>query len=101
METLDSIKEYCSENNRAVPMPQQWNHLFGMLKNKRRRPSGGWEPSLPLILGAWEHSMPIEKVLRFHDHLAWADKQGQIEEIGEYLRSLTEDQWAHYGDLPT
>lgn len=98
-EKFDSLWGYCTANNSLVPMPPQWNNLFGMLKNTRQKPSGGWEPPLPLILAAWHHSMPIEKQLRFKGHLQWAQTEGQIEEICGYLRSLTETQWCHLGEI--
>lgn len=85
----------CTGNNRAIP--RDWNKLYGLLRNKRQKPSGGWEP--PLILAAWHHAMPIEKVLRFKEHIQWACEQGQAEEIGAYLRGLKEDEWYHYGEL--
>ena len=97
-ETLDDLINYCTSNNRLVPQPPQWSELFSMLKNTRQKPSGGWEPPLPLILAAWHHSMPIEKQLRFKDHIAWAQTHNQLEEIGRYLRSLSEEQWCHFGE---
>jgi len=101
VESLESLKAFCAEHNRAVPMPPEWNRLFEMLTNKRRTPTGGWEPALPLVLGAWWDSIPIAKVLRFQEHLAWAEREGQLQEVGSFLRSLSEDQWAHFGELPT
>ena len=98
-ETAEDLLVYCGTLNRLVPMPSQWNELYGMLKNTRQKPSGGWVPPLPLILGAWHHSMPIEKQLRFREHLEWAQQQGQIGEVGAYLRSLTEEQWCHFGEV--
>jgi hypothetical protein len=97
-ETFDSLWAYCTANNRLVPMPQQWNQLYGMLKNTRQKPSGGWEPPLPLILAAWHCTMPIEKQLRFKDHLQWALDQGQLNEVDVYLRSLPEQEWCHFGE---
>lgn len=99
METFDSLWKYCQQNNRAIP--RDWNKFYQMLKNKRQKPSGGWEPPLPLILAAWDVTMPIEKLLRFKEHLEWAEKQNQLDEIGKYLRSLSEDDWFHFGELPT
>jgi len=99
METFESLWEYCRENNRAIP--RDWSKLWQKLKNKRQKASGGWEPSLPLILAAWDVTMPIEKVLRFKEHLEWAEQEDQLEEIGEYLRSLSEEEWYHFGELPT
>ena len=97
-ETFDTLWAYCTTNNRLVPMPTQWNQLYGMLKNTHQKPSGGWEPPLPLILAAWHHSMPIEKHLRFQDHVRWAEAQKQLPEIAAFLRSLPETQWCHFGE---
>lgn len=100
MESIESLKQYCSDNNRAVPIPDEWNRLFQMLKNTRQKPTGGWEPGLPLILHAWWDSTPAMKVSRFSEHLEWANQQEQIDEVGQFIRSLKEEQWAHYGELP-
>jgi hypothetical protein len=97
--TIDTLWDYCTANNRLVPMPPQWSKLYDMLKNTRQKPSGGWEPPLPLILGAWHHSMPIEKQLRFKEHLAWAQSQDQLDQITSFLYSLTENQWCHFGEI--
>ena len=97
-ETLDSLWAFCTSENRLVPQPEHWNKLFQMLKNTRQKPTGGWEP-LPLILAAWHHSMPLEKQLRFKDHLQWANDQGQLQEVGKYLRSLKEYEWCHFGEI--
>lgn len=43
--------------------------------------------------------MPIEKQLRFKEHLEWASAKGQLGEIGGFLRSLTEEQWCHFGEV--
>jgi hypothetical protein len=98
-ETLESLWAHCTASNRLVPMPPQWQTLYGMLRNRLQKPSGGWEPPLPLILAAWHDSMPIAKQLRFKEHLEWAEKQGQTVEVGTYLRSLSEAQWCHFGEF--
>jgi hypothetical protein len=82
-----------------VPQPTLWNELYSKLHHTRQKPSGGWEPPLPQILAAWHHSMPIEKQLRFKEHLQWAAGQGQLDEIGVYLRSLSEPDWCHFGEV--
>lgn len=97
-ETFEDLWAYCTANNRLVPMPLLWSELYGRLRNTRQKPSGGWEPSPPLILAAWHHSMPIEKQLRFREHLEWASQQGQILEIDQFLRQLPEEQWCHFGE---
>lgn len=98
-EKFNFIWDYCTSNNRLVPMPPQWNELYDLLKNTRQMPSDGWEPPLPLMLAAWHHSTPIEKQLRFKEHLQWAQTQGQLEDIGAFLRSLPESQWCHFDEI--
>jgi hypothetical protein len=96
-ETFNSLWAYCSENRRAIP--RDWLRLYEMLADKKQKPSGGWEPPLPLILGAWHETMPIEKQLRFKEHIQWAADHNQLDEVGTYLRSLSEREWFHFGEL--
>lgn len=96
-ETFESLWDHCTANGRAIP--RDWHKLYEMLSNKRQNPSGGWTPSLPLILAAWDVTMPIEKQLRFKEHIQWARDNNQLAEIASYLRSLAEDQWYHFGEL--
>jgi hypothetical protein len=98
-ETFDSLWTYCEENNRLVPAPPEWADLHGMLANRQQKLSGGWEPSAPLILAAWHCTMPIEKHLRFKEHIQWAADHNQLEEVGAFLRSLPEDGWVHIGEV--
>jgi hypothetical protein len=96
-ETFQSLWAYCTANGRAIP--RDWQRLYEMLDNKRQKPSGGWIPSLPLILAAWDATMPIEKQLRFKEHIQWASDKNQLNEIGSYLRSLPEGEWYHFGEI--
>jgi hypothetical protein len=96
-ETFETLWGYCTASGRVIP--RDWNKLYEMLRKRRQKPSGGWEPPLPLILAAWHTTMPIEKQLRFKEHIEWAEDQGQLDEIGRYLRSLKEADWYHFGEL--
>ena len=96
-ESFDSLWAYCSDNERVIP--HDWLGLYEMLAGKRQKPSGGWEPPLPLILAAWYETMPIEKQLRFKEHIQWAADHKQLEQIGAYLRGLPEEHWFHFGEL--
>jgi hypothetical protein len=99
IETFDWLWAYCTANKRLVPMPSEWAELHGMLANTQRKPSGGWEPPLPLILAAWHCTMPIEKQLRFREHIQWASEQNQLDEVGAFLRALPDEKWAHFGEI--
>lgn len=96
-ETFNSLWAYCSANKRAIP--RDWQRLYEMLADKKQKPSGGWEPPLPLILAAWHETMPVEKQLRFKEHIQWAADHSQLDEVGAYLRALPEEQWFHFGEL--
>jgi hypothetical protein len=69
-----------------------------MLPSKRQLPTGGWQPPLPLILAAWQETTPVEKQVRFRDHLQWAAEQDQLSLLGKYLRALREEDWYHLGE---
>jgi len=97
METFETLWQYCTSNNRVFP--REWNKLYNLLNNKKQKQAGGWEPPLPIILAAWDITMPIEKQLRFKEHIQWAIDNNQSEEVGNYLRSLQEDDWYHFGEL--
>ena len=60
-ETFDTLWDYCTSDGRMIP--KDWQRLHDMLANKNQKPSGGWQPSLPLILAARDVTMPMEKQL--------------------------------------
>ncbi|HBP86144.1 MAG TPA: hypothetical protein DD706_00440 [Nitrospiraceae bacterium] len=97
-ETFNSLWDYCTANQRVVPMPQKWSALYQKLKGTWQKPTGGWEPPIPLILAAWHDTSALEKQLRLREHLQWAEKQDQLQEIGIFLRALDEKDWCHLGE---
>ena len=86
-----NLIKYLESKGVVCPMPQKWNELYEMLPNKKRR-DVGWEPSLPLILSAWDSPMLFKK-LRFLEHLEYAYKNDVINEIDKYLRALNDEDW--------
>lgn len=98
-ETFDSLWAYCTAGNRLVPMPPEWAELHRRLNGAYQKPDGGWTPALPLILAAWDNTMPIEKQLRFKEHIEWARDHNQLDEMGGFLRSLPEHKWVHFGEV--
>jgi hypothetical protein len=97
METFDTLWTFCTQNNRVIP--KDWNKFYNMLKNRRQNTKGGWEPSLPLILAAWDITNAVEKQIRFKEHISWAFENNQLDEIGQYLRNLKEEHWFHFNEL--
>ena len=97
-ESLDSLLAYCQDNGRVVPMPKHWSRLYEMLPGRSRNEIGGWEPALPLILGAWGNTTAEEKMARLQEHLAWATSHDVLDTVGQHLRALPESDWCHLGD---
>lgn len=95
---LEDLLEYSRSEGRVCPQPQRWNELWDLLP-ERRRVGGGWEPPLPLILGAWWETTSSEKADRLSLHLAYAAANGIIDKVDAFLRSLTESEWAHESDF--
>ena len=91
------LLEYVGMNGRLCPQPMVWNRLWEMLLG-RHRVGLGWEPALPLILGAWWDSTGLEKNLRFLEYLQWAYNRGCLKAVDSYLRSIGEGEWFHTGD---
>ena len=72
--------------------------MWKMLLGREQKSTGGWNPSLPLILAAWWDSTGLEKMLRQQEHIRWADEHGVIDEVDDYLRGLSEEHWFHGKD---
>ncbi len=96
-ESLESLWAYCSADRRVIP--RDWQKVYEMLASKRQLPTGGWEPPLPLILAAWHETTPLEKQLRFREHIQWAAEQDQLNLLGKYLRASREEDWYHFGEF--
>jgi hypothetical protein len=74
-----------------------WSQLWELLPD-RRRVGLGWQPSAPLILAAWWETTDQDKQQRLIAHIQWAHDHGELEQVNQYLRSLSEDQWHHIGE---
>ncbi len=93
-DSVESLVEYCRENNRVCPLPQLWNRLWEMLPN-RTRVGAGWQPPLPLILAAWHDTPAMLKMRRLAEHIEWAAQHGALEFVASFLRDLREEDWHH------
>jgi hypothetical protein len=96
-ETVESLMIYCHENDRVCPQPSLWNDLWNKLP-ERKQSGAGWNPPLPLILGAWDHASNLEKMMRLSQHIQWANTHGCLPEVSNFLRGLAESDWHHLKD---
>jgi hypothetical protein len=94
----ESINLLCTSNNRVCPNPKYWDELWHLLK-KKKVDDKFITPNTPLILGSWHYTSDVEKAERMNYHIKWAEEQGQLSEIFEYLRNLPESAWHHKGDV--
>jgi hypothetical protein len=96
-ERVIALITYVTENGRICPQPQRWNELWKLLPNRQQNANGGWNPPLPLILGAWHYATGLEKILRLREHMEYAHQNGVFEEVNRFLRSLAESDWYKAG----
>jgi len=85
-ETAHSLIAYSQENDRVCPEPDRWNELWKLLP-QRSRIGAAWQPSLPLILAAWDHTSNLEKKLRLAEHIEWAEKHQGLTVTAAFLRN--------------
>ena len=97
MATLEAVLAEAHKNDRVCPQPKKWQQLYEMLPERQRK-DAGWEPSLPLILGAWWDTPALSKMLRLREHIEWAASHGVLDDINSFLLELSEDQWHHVGE---
>ncbi len=57
----------------------------------------GKRPASPLIMAAWEATSALDKAHRLREHLEWAVDHDQLDEVGRFLRSLSDDEWSYLG----
>ena len=96
-DNVESLINYCRERNRVCPQPSLWHQMWEMLPN-RRQVGAGWQPSLPLILAAWDATPALPKILRLAEHIEWAEKHNALEQVSAFLRGLREEDWHHIGE---
>jgi hypothetical protein len=100
--SLEDLITYAQRNQRVCPVPRRWKDLYDIL-NPALLDSGGarlnWTPAGPLILGGWWHTSSEDKRRRLQEHIEFAATRGLLEDVGRFLRSLPEAEWAHTWEL--
>jgi hypothetical protein len=94
-ERLQDLVDEVAGQGWVCPQPMKWNELYELLP-ERKRVGLGWEPPLPLILGAWWDTPLLTKRQRFLEHLEWAQKHEALDSVLVFLRTLTTTDW-YYG----
>ena len=69
-------------------MPSEWMVLYEMLPEA---PDGS-KPPPPLVLGALG-SPKLMKIIRFREHIEWADRYDALSLVSVFLMILSPDNW--------
>ena len=96
MTSLEELLIASSKDGRVCLQPEPWQRLWEMLPN-RRRTDTRWEPALPRILAAWQHTLGAAKRHRFHEHLRRAPLHGASNAAARFLAQLQPEDW-HTGN---
>lgn len=89
---LQDLLQYVMDEGRICPEPGKWHELWQLLPD-RHRVGSGWNPPLPLILAAWDHTNGLEKMLRLKQHIEYAAEKGVLDQVDQFLRSLPSEEW--------
>ena len=95
-DAVQTLIAFCRENSPVCPMPQRWSALWDLLPNRTRTGAGG-QPPLPLIVGAWDDTPEMLKMLRLAEQIEWAADYGGLGPVDRFLRALPEHEWFHLG----
>lgn len=88
MMTNDELNEYLKNLPGDYPAPTEWMTLYEMLPDA---PDGS-KPPLPMVLGAL--GVPkLAKIIRFREHIEWADKYEALLLIAVFLMVLPPEDW--------
>ena len=85
------LKKYIDESNYICPMQTKWLELYNLLV-KIPQQNSEYKLEIPLIRSHWD-SPNITKSRRFLDQLEYAFKNGFIDQLDKYLRSLEDKDW--------
>jgi hypothetical protein len=88
MMTNEELNEYLNNLPGDFPGPSEWMVLYEMLPDA---PDGS-KPPLPMVLGAL--GVPkLAKMIRFREHIEWADKHGALPMVAVFLMVLPPEGW--------
>lgn len=93
---LEDLLAYVQVDDRICPNPQEWLAMYELLPARRHGDAS--YPGLPLILGGWWDSSNAQKRQRLIAQIRYAGREGVLDAVDRYLRSLPDSAW-HRGDV--
>ena len=95
---MEQLLAYVKSEGRVCPKPDKWIQLYQLLPETERKGSD-WDPPLPLIFSAWQDASDNQKRELLEVHIGYAADKGALEKVADYLYRLSEDHWAHEGEV--
>jgi len=95
--TVHDVMVEARRFNRVCPLPAAWQRLYDLLPGKRVT-GREMQPPPPISGHAWLATSAMPKRMCLRDHIEWAERQGALEAVMQFLKVLPESQWHHVGD---
>jgi hypothetical protein len=95
--TLESAMLVARRNNRVCPRPDQWNALTALLP-ARKTLRGTQQPPAAATGAAWSVTPALTKRLCFREQIEWAEREGVLEAVMDFMQRMQEDEWLHMGE---
>jgi hypothetical protein len=96
--TLDEVMLLARRKNRACPVPAKWAEFHKLLPARGADKARPLPAPAPVDGGAWNVTSDMQKRLRLRDQIEWAEREGALGPVGEFLAGLTDEDWHHFGD---
>lgn len=91
--TADTVIALARKRNRVCPRPSAWTALYALLEGERYV---DLQPP-PVEPWIWSKLSALQKRMRLREHIEWAERHGRVEEVGNFLDQLPEDDWIYMG----
>jgi hypothetical protein len=92
--SADLLMTVARRNNRVCPRQGPWTTLYEALGGPR---CADLQPP-PVQDWIWTRLSPLEKRVRFREHVRWAARHGQLRQVALFIRELAEAEWLHMGE---
>lgn len=95
--SLDEVMVVARRNNRACPLPPQWEAFHQLLPIRELHGHQLVAPQ-PITGPDWAAASPMQKRLRLRDQIEWAERTGALMAAYDFLLALPEEAWLHFSD---
>jgi hypothetical protein len=87
--TLYETMALLRKEDRVCPQPTRWLEFYRILQDSRVTPL----PSSPLTGSAWAATPAMAKRQCFLEQVEWADRNGCLPQVHEFLQALPSSDW--------